>query len=265
MSKFQRADFSIKRLADNSFKAIDDGAYDMKTSLTHDPASLRKAILSCPHAPLITEVKFSSPSKGSIRKTREPTEIAATMVKSGAVAISVLTQPYLFDGSMEYLVAIRKVVSVPLLMKDIMVSRLQIDAAKKAGADCILLIKTLFDRDLAEESMESLSEYAAKKGLHVLVEVHSEEEFAEVLRSKRDLVGINNRNLDDLKVDISTTERLLSSHDKGKSTIISESGIAEPKDIQYLSKAGADAFLVGTSIMETGDIADKVRELYHSL
>jgi len=208
---------------------------------------------------------LASPSQGRIRKTDEPTEIAATMVRSGAVAISVLTQPYLFDGSIEYLVSIRKVVSVPLLMKDIVVSRLQIDAARKAGADCVLLIKTLFDRDLAEESMEGLVAYATQKGLYVLIEIHTDEEFAEVLKSKQELVGINNRNLDDLKIDISTTERLLSRHGKGRSTIISESGIAEPADIQYLRRAGADAFLVGTSIMETGDIAHKVRELYQAL
>lgn len=265
MSRFVRTDFSIKRLVDNSFKAIDDGAYDTNASLTHDAISIRKAVSSCLHAPLITEVKFASPSQGKIRSKTSPTEIATTMVKAGATGLSVLTQPYLFDGSIEYLVAIRKSVNVPLLMKDIAVSTVQIDAGKKAGADCILLIKTVFDKDLAEESMEKLAEYATKKGLQVLVEVHTEEEFVEVLRGKYGLVGINNRNLDNLHVDITNTERLLKKHGKGKSLIISESGISKPADIQYLRKAGADAFLVGTSIMETGDVGAKVAELYNSL
>lgn len=265
MSKFVRTDFSIKRLVDNSFKAIDEGAYETQHSFTHDAISVRKAVSSCAHAPLITEIKFSSPSQGKIRGRTSPAEIAMTMVNAGAVGLSVLTQPYLFDGSVEYLAAIRKAVSVPLLMKDITVSTVQIDAGKKAGADCILLIKTVFDKDLAEDSMEKLAEYAAKKGLQVLVEVHTEQEFAEVLKAKHGLVGVNNRNLDNLQVDIANTERLLNRHSKGKSLIISESGIAKPADIQYLRKAGADAFLVGTSIMETGDVGAKVAELYNSL
>lgn len=265
MSKFVRTDFSIKRLVDNSFKAIDEGAYETQHSFTHDVISVRKAVSSCAHAPLITEIKFSSPSQGKIRGRTSPAEIATTMVNAGAVGLSVLTQPYLFDGSVEYLAAIRKSVSVPLLMKDITVSTVQVDAGKKVGADCVLLIKAVFDKDLAEGSMEKLAEYAAKKGLQVLVEVHTEQEFAEVLKAKHGLVGVNNRNLDNLQVDIANTERLLSKHGKGKSLIISESGIAKPADLQYLRKAGADAFLVGTSIMETGDVGAKVAELYNSL
>ncbi|HEX7032399.1 MAG TPA: indole-3-glycerol-phosphate synthase [Nitrososphaera sp.] len=265
MSRFVRTDFNIKRLVDNSFKAIDEGAYETKHTFTHDAINIRKAVTSCPHAPLITEVKFSSPSQGEIRSKSPPTEIATTMVKSGATGLSVLTQPYLFEGSIDYLAAIRKAVNVPLLMKDITVSTIQIDAGKKAGADCILLIKTIFDKNLAEGSIDRLAEYAAKKGLQVLVEVHSEDEFAEVLKAKHDLVGINNRNLDNLKVDITNTERLLKKHDKGNSLIISESGISKPADVQYLRKAGADAFLVGTSIMEAEDVGAKVAELYKSL
>jgi indole-3-glycerol phosphate synthase len=128
-----------------------------------------------------------------------------------------------------------------------------------------LLIKTVFDQNLAEESMEKLAEYTTRKGLQVLVEVHTEQEFGEVIKAKYSLVGINNRNLDDLRVDIANTERLLKKHAKGKSLIVSESGISKPADIQYLKKAGADAFLVGTSIMETEDVGTKVAELYNSL
>ncbi len=265
MSKFVRTDSSIKRLVDNSFKAIERGAYETPNSFTHDAMSIRRAVKSCPHAPIITEIKFSSPSQGKIREKTLPAEIATMMVNAGATGLSVLTQPYLFDGSIEYLAAIRKVVSVPLLMKDITVSTIQIDAGKKVGADCILLIKTVFDRDLAEGSIEKFAEYAAGKGLQVLVEVHTEREFAVVLKARHDLVGINNRNLDNVDVDIANTERLLNKHGKGKSLIISESGIGKPADIQYLRKSGADAFLVGTSIMETGNIGAKVAELYNAL
>jgi indole-3-glycerol phosphate synthase len=265
MSRFFQSGNHLKRLADNSFKAIEEGAYDAKHSLAHDAFDLRKAILSCPRAPLITEVKFASPSIGKIRNKSSPTEIAQIMTNSGATALSVLTQPYLFEGSIEYLASIRKRVPVPLLMKDIIVSRIQIDAGKKAGADCVLLIQNIFEQDLAEESIESLERYAIKNGLGVLVEVHSESEFEDSLKSRRALIGINNRDLDSLKVDITNTEKLLSRFGKGKSVIVTESGISTPADIQYLRGAGADAFLVGTSIMEAEDIASKVKELYQAL
>ncbi len=265
MSRFAKSGDTIEKLVENSFKAIDEGAYDMKREVSHDALSLKKTILSCQHAPLVTEVKFSSPSRGEIRNFGTPSEIALAMEGAGAVALSVLTQPHLFDGSVQNLLAIRKAVAIPLLMKDIVVSDVQIDAAKKAGADCILLIKAVFDRNLAESGIDELYGRAVKRGLQVLVEAHSSQEYAECLKSRYELVGINNRNLSDLAVDIKNTERLIKEHGKGSSVIISESGIAKPADIQYLKKAGADAFLVGTSIMETGDIGAKVSELYHAL
>jgi indole-3-glycerol phosphate synthase len=97
------------------------------------------------------------------------------------------------------------------------------------------------------------------------VEVHTEQEFVEVLKAKYDLVGINNRNLDNLQLDITNTEKLLKRHSKRSCVIISESGISKPTDIQYLRSAGADAFLVGTSIMQTRDIGGKIAELYNAL
>src|ERR671914_1816176 len=266
MPEFAKTSFSIKQLADNSYRAIDQGLYEINELCSHHTISLRKAIRLCRHAPLITEVKFSSPSQGKIRSKEEPTVISKAMAEYGAAGISVLTQPSLFDGSLEYLATIRKALpSMSILMKDIVVSRVQIDAGKKVGADCVLLIKSIFDHDLAEEGMEKLLEYAKNRGLEVLVEVHTEQEFGEVVKAKYDLVGINNRNLDNLQVDITNTEKLLKRYDKGTSLIISESGIMSPEDIQYLKSAGADAFLVGTSIMQTPDIGPKISELYYAL
>jgi indole-3-glycerol phosphate synthase len=266
MSEFQRTDFNLKRLVDNSFRAIDHGTYKTSQTLAHDVLSLKKAISQCRHAPLITEIKFSSPSQGKIREKAEPAAIAKIMVSSGAIGLSVVTQPSLFDGSIEYLARIRNALTgVPLLMKDIIVSTVQIDACRQIGGDCILLIKSVFDRNLAENSMEKLWEYARNKGLEVIVEVHSENEFREVIEAKYELVGINNRNLENLEVDISNTEKLLKRYGKGYSVIISESGIASPQDIQYLRRVGADAFLVGTTIMQTHDIGSKVSELYYAI
>jgi indole-3-glycerol phosphate synthase len=273
MSKFIRPEFSLKTLTDNSYKSIDEGAYNAeKYNLqAHDSISLKKGIVTCTHAPLITEIKFASPSKGRIIDNAKTNivDLASTIVASGSIGLSVVTQPYLFCGSIEYLAMIRKAVNVAVVMKDVIVSEIQIDAAKRIGSDCVLLIKSVFDQDLAEGSMEKFVEYAYKKALQVIIEVHTEDEFKEVLnfnKTYRDnLIGINNRNLNDLKIDIHTTERLLQSRDKAKTIVISESGISTKEEIQFLKKAGADAFLIGTSIMESNDIASKVRRFYLSI
>jgi indole-3-glycerol phosphate synthase len=266
MPEFTKTSFSIKQLADNSYRAIDRGLYEINELCSHHTISLRKAISLCRHAPLITEVKFSSPSQGKIRSKEEPTVIAKTMAEFGATGISVLTQPSLFDGSLEYLATIRKALpQMSIIMKDIIVSTVQIEAGKKVGADCVLLIKSIFDNQLAEDSLERLLEYAKKRDLEVLIETHTEQEFGDVLKAQHDFVGINNRNLDNLQVDITNTEKLLKKYDKGKALIVSESGINSPEDIQYLKRAGADAFLVGTTIMQTPNIGDKVSQLYYAI
>ena len=270
-SRFSRSSYSLKVLADNSYRSISEGRYDVEKEyqLSHEPLSIRKSILRCSHAPLITEVKLSSPTEGNLSASLNETNIASAaqeMADNGAVALSVLTQPHLFSGSIKHLSAIRKCVSVPILMKDVIVSEVQIQSAKKIGADCILLIKSVFDSDLAEGSMEKFSAQARAKGLSTLVEVHSENEFKEVLEESAnyDLIGINNRDLNTLEVDLDVTRRLLEKYDKGKNIIVSESGIKLPNQIVLLKEAGADAFLIGTSIIKSGNISSKVRELYQS-
>jgi indole-3-glycerol phosphate synthase len=270
-SRFSRSSYSLKVLADNSYRSISEGRYDVEKEyqLSHEPLSIRKSILRCSHAPLITEVKLSSPTEGNLSASLDETNIASAaqeMADNGAVALSVLTQPHLFSGSIKHLSAIRKCVSVPILMKDIIVSEVQIQSAKKIGADCILLIKSVFDNDLAEGSMEKFSAQARAKGLSTLVEVHSENEFKEVLEESAnyDLIGINNRDLNTFEVDLDVTRRLLMKYDKGKNIIVSESGIKLPNQIVLLKEAGADAFLIGTGIIKSGNISSKVRELYQS-
>lgn len=270
-SRFSRSSYSLKVLADNSYRSISEGRYEVEKEyqLSHEPLSIRKSILRCSHAPLITEVKLSSPTEGNLSASLDETNIASAaqeMADNGAVALSVLTQPHLFSGSIKHLSAIRKCVSVPILMKDIIVSEVQIQSAKKIGADCILLIKSVFDNDLAEGSMEKFSAQARAKGLSTLVEVHSENEFKEVLEESAnyDLIGINNRDLNTFEVDLDVTRRLLMKYDKGKNIIVSESGIKLPNQIVLLKEAGADAFLIGTGIIKSGNISSKVRELYQS-
>jgi len=268
LSKFFSRQTWLKTLADNSYKAINQGLYnvDKYDYGSHSVISLKKVILSCSHIPIISEIKFASPSKGRIldHSKIDPKDLAIMMTNSGSVGISVVTQPYLFDGSIDNLASIRKSVIVPLIMKDIIVSEVQIDAAKRIGADGILLIKSIFDKGFSEGSLEKFSDYAMKRGLEFITEVHSQEEFAEVLRNKGQLIGINNRNLNTLEVDINVTITLLQNFDKQNNIIISESGISKSDEISKLKSIGVDAFLVGTSIMESGNVIEKIKELCHA-
>jgi len=250
----------LKKLAESAKKAIDDGIYDIEFTIYRPTLSIKDAIRNCKHTPIITEIKFASPSMGTIRQYSDPTRIAREMVDSGAIALSILTQPNMFNGSIDYLVNARLALDVPLLMKDIMISDVQIDAAKKIGADCILLIASLFNANLCEGSIERFIDKAHKNDLEVLLETHTEDEFKQAMLTNADLIGINNRNLDTMKIDIKTTEYILKRCEKTK-PVISESGISEAEQIRYLKSVGADAFLIGTGIMQSNNIKDKVKEL----
>jgi len=249
----------LKRLVSNSQVAIDDGTYDIDANLDKSSKDLIQIIKTNVHPTLLTEIKFASPSLGKIRTLTDPASIAKQMIAGGSKALSVLTQPNLFHGSPEYFMKVREAVDVPLLMKDIMIENIQIDAAKKMGADYILLIQSLFDQGFLKE-IEEFIEYAHKKELKILLEVHTKQEFVNALKTKADLIGINNRNLDTLEINLKTTEIVLEGYEKQR-LILSESGIETRDDIQYLKKCGADAFLVGSSIMKSNNIEEQVRKL----
>ena len=271
MVRFQHHDSFLYRLADNSYRALDDGAYDLNTSdmKSHDILDLRKRIISCPYVPIIGEIKYSSPSHGVLLDEKfSPSYLAETMTESGAIAISVLTQPYEFHGSIYHISAIRHKINAPILMKDIVVSDVQINTARKIGADSILFIKSVFDNNLAEGDLENYLDYANRIGLKAVVEVHTEMEFAEALKlveGSNNILGINNRNLDTLEVDTSVTTEILKKQSKGKSVVISESGISDSQTIRELRKVGADGFLVGTSLVQSSDIGHKLGELTQAL
>jgi len=249
----------LKRLVSNSQAAISDGTYEIDANLDKSSKDLIQIIKTNPHPTLLTEIKFSSPSLGKIRTITNPASIAKQMIAGGSKALSVLTQPNLFHGSPEYFMRVRQAVDVPLLMKDIMIENIQIDAAEKIGADYILLIQSLFDQGFLKE-IDEFIEYAHKKELKILLEVHTKQEFVNALDTKADLIGINNRNLDTLEIDLKTTETVLAGYEKQR-MILSESGIETTEDIQYLKKCGADAFLIGSSIMKSDNIEEQVRKL----
>jgi indole-3-glycerol phosphate synthase len=253
----------LQKLANNSQKAIDDGVYKISEKLPRSKINIIDSIKKNKHASLITEIKFSSPSLGNIRNISDPIEIAKLMVQGGAIGLSILTQPSLFNGSPEYFQKIRRYVSVPLLMKDIIIDKKQIDAAEKMGADCVLLIQSIFDKKFANNIDEFIA-YAHKKNIIVLVEAHTKIEFIRSVKTDADILGINNRNLDTLEIDLNTTKEILKDR-KEKRIIISESGIESAKDIKFLHKCGADAFLVGSSIMKSRDTKGHVEKLVSSI
>ncbi|WP_316505068.1 indole-3-glycerol-phosphate synthase [Nitrosopumilus sp.] len=249
----------LKKLVNNSQAAIDDGVYDVDANLQRTDKDFEHIIKVNPHATLLTEIKFASPSLGKIRTRADPAGIAKQMIAGGSKALSILTQPHLFNGSPEYFMKVRQAVDVPLLMKDIMIDKVQIDTAKRIGADFILLIQSLFDKKYLKE-IDEFVDYGHKKGLDILLEVHTKEEFENALKTQADLIGINNRDLDTLEIDLKTTERVLQDYEKSR-LILSESGIETPEDIQYLKKCGADAFLIGSSIMKSDNIQEQVKKL----
>ena len=253
----------LEKLAHNSQKAIDDGVYTISEKLPRSKNNIVDDIRKNKHASLITEIKFSSPSLGDIRQVTDPVEIAKLMVQGGAIGLSILTQPHFFNGSPEYFRKIRRQIKIPLLMKDIVIDKIQIDAAEKIGADCILLIQTIFDKKFASDINEFIA-YAHKKNLMVLLESHTKTEFTRSTKTDADMLGINNRNLDTLEIDLNTTKEILKDRNE-KRTILSESGIEAPEDIKFLHKCGADAFLVGSSIMMSKNIKGSVEKLVSSI
>lgn len=240
---------------------IDKGYYDISNQINHQNNSLKEILVKDKiHYPIITEIKFSSPSLGKINDNLEgQREIVEIMEKSGASAISILTQPLYFEGSLENLSIVRKNTSLPILMKDIIIDKKQIDAGFRLGADVILLIETLFQKD--ENKLEELIRFARNKDLEILLEVNNIEEFKRASTRDIDILGINNRDLNTLELDMKTTNNILSEGFKNDIPIISESGICTSEDIKMIGKTGVNGFLIGTSIMKAKDIGQKVSEL----
>jgi indole-3-glycerol phosphate synthase len=252
------ADF-LDQLVKDAERTLKEGYYNVQPSEPHVSVSLKACIEGCRGNPVIAEVKGASPSLGSIRENIDPTGIAHAMEVGGASGISVLTEPKHFNGSLECLREIRGATGLPLLMKDIIVSPEQIKVAVNLGADVVLLIKAVFDRGYGHFSLDSMIYEAHARGVEVLLETHDAEEFTKALGTGADLVGINNRNLGTLEVNLGATVRILKDHRGGEKPIVSESGIRVPGDLLFLRGCGAQAFLIGSAIMASGNVEETVR------
>jgi indole-3-glycerol phosphate synthase len=246
-------------------KATADYAQLERKAAAHAPrgfiAGLRTAAATGPA--IIAEIKKASPSKGLIRSDFHPVTLARTFEAAGAAALSVLTDEKFFQGSLEYLRQIRQTVRLPLLRKDFVIDERQILEAVEWGADAILLIVAI----LSDEQLKRFQDLAKAAGLAALVEVHDEAELDRALAAGAELLGVNNRNLKTFKVDLTTTENLAarlrsSALATGYSPLlVAESGIHTRADVELLAKCGAQAILVGESLMRQADIGAKVREL----
>ncbi|MHA1384072.1 MAG: indole-3-glycerol-phosphate synthase [Candidatus Helarchaeota archaeon] len=208
---------------------------------------------------IISEIKLASPSKGKIASFNNIEEIAKKMEKSGVVGISILTEPNYFNGSFENLERVRSSVELPILMKDFIFHPKQLYHGLELGANIVLLIIKMLPLD----SIQKLYNLIDKLDLEVILELHDQDDLDKIEGFKPKIIGINNRDLETLKVDINISIELIPEIRKRfpTSIIISESGIYTKEDIKRLSNAGADAFLIGSSIMEAPNIELKIKEL----
>ncbi|MCC7566493.1 MAG: indole-3-glycerol-phosphate synthase [Methanomicrobiaceae archaeon] len=213
---------------------------------SYRPVSLQGAIRSAARArrhAVIAELKYASPSRGTLECAIPPEALAAEMIAGGCAALSVLTEPSYFSGSIENLSRVRRVADAPILRKDFIIDERQLYETRALGADAVLLIA----RVLGEE-LPSFVDLASALGLEPLVEVHTREEAEAALATDAGIIGINNRDLRTMAIDLNTTRRLSDLvHDEGR-LVVSESGICWPYDIKQLRDC-CDAFLIGSAIM----------------
>ena len=208
------------------------------------PRGFTDTLTQLPAIAVIAEVKKASPSKGIICKDFDPVVIAASYEKGGAEAISVLTDENFFQGSLSYIPLIRQTVQLPVLRKDFIIHELQIKQARNFGADAILLIAAILDQRQISDYLQMSQELH----MDVLVEIHDEKDLEKSLAAGSTLIGINNRDLRDFSVDLTTTLRLRKEI-PASIPVVSESGIRNYDDMKMLQEHGVAAALIGESLM----------------
>jgi indole-3-glycerol phosphate synthase len=245
-----------RREIDRAQKQVSLNDLKGKASNIYIKSAFKKNISRRGHVNLIAEIKKSSPSRGVIRVDFNPTRIALAYQASGASAISVLTDERFFDGKLEYLKLVKERVTIPVLRKDFIIDEYQIYETLVNGADAILLIAQI----LTQEELTRYLNLTKELGMEALVEVHNEEDVEKSLNSNAAIIGINNRDLTNFHVDISTTQRLIRLIPDTK-VIVSESGIETYEQVMFLKSLGVNSVLIGETFMRADNIGEKVREL----
>ncbi len=227
-----------------------------KAALTDTERSFKTTLTSLPSPAIIAEVKKASPSKGIISEDFRPAEQAAAYQAAGAAAISCLTEEYYFKGSAEIFGQVRSTVNIPMLRKDFIIDPYQIYEARVIGADAVLLIAAV----LPTETLRDYRLLAESLGMDVLAESHTKEEIQKVIDAGCTIFGINNRDLKTFEVSLENTKQLAGLVPQG-GIIVSESGISTAEDMKFLSDCGANAVLVGETLMRSGNVKDSIKEL----
>lgn len=253
---------SLDRLARDTEKRIAEGYYSDGAPLSHERPSLVDSIEQTRargQNPVIAEVKLASPASGRLLSHEDVPRVVRLYREGRAAGISVLTDPDHFGGALGHL-GTAAASGSPALMKDFVIDPIQLDACRAYGGSAVLLISSLYARDSARLSLEEMIERAHVRGLEVLLEVNSSREYRLALETDADMIGINNRHLATLQVDLGVTERVLTDQRKDR-LVWALSGIESADDLRRLKRAGADAFLVGTSLMRQPDPGAALREL----
>ena len=227
------------------------------TTPTKGFADAMQAKLDAGQSAVIAEIKKASPSKGILRDSFDPVEIAKSYEENGAACLSVLTDKDFFQGSNEYLQQVREAVDLPIIRKDFIVDDYQVYEARVIGADCILLIAAA----IGDAQMYELTETALTLGMDVLVEVHNEEELERALRLPLPMIGINNRDLHSFDVSLDTTIRMLDMIPDDR-IVITESGILGREDVAKMREHAVNSFLVGEAFMRAENPGEKLAELF---
>ena len=251
----------LDKIVDNKKQEVEREKKDKPVSLLKERISQQKPLnfaeaLRDKGLKLIAEVKKASPSKGVLCNDFKPVEVAMAYAQNGAAAISVLTEEKYFQGSLKHLAAIREKVNIPLLRKDFIFDEYQIYESAAYGADALLLITAILEK----EKLEAFLRLSESLKLGCLVEVHNEDELFKAMLADAKIIGINNRDLNTFKTDTDTTRRLRMLI-PAENIVVSESGIINRDDIKKMKECKVDAVLVGEALMTAKDIPAKIKEL----
>lgn len=238
-----------RRIPEDKLKKSIDGR-------TVETRGFRNVILNAKEIRIVAEIKKASPAVGIIRTDFDARKIAECYEKADVAAISVLTETKYFLGRASYLSTIRQVTTCPILRKDFILDAYQIVESAVLRCDAVLLIVSILSAQQLRDFIDRLRDL----GIDALAEVHTEEERDQALHAGANLLGINNRDLNTMRVDMRTTERLMKGMPAGVA-VVAESGIGSHSQVVELSRSGVHAFLIGTSIMASPDMTEKIREL----
>jgi len=250
----------LRELMANARNLVKEGYYETPYRIPKSPSLLERLRSFRGKLPVIAEIKFSSPTMSSTLTKEDFPRVLDSYVKARPLALSILTEPHVFKGDISFLAESSKS-GLPTLMKDFVLNRKQVECAASCGASAALLIQKAFTKGYAS-GRDALIDAAHGLGMETVLEVNDEGEWDDAQASDSDIIGINNRDLETMEVDLHRTYRILSSRTKDR-PVIAMSGIGSRRQAQEMLMAGADAVLVGSALMNGPDPGEKLRKILH--